>query len=420
MKSADVDVVIVGAGLAGLSCARHLMKNGLSFSVFEGDERIGGRIKTDRLDGFLLNHGFQVLQTAYPEARRQLNYNRLELKPFAPGAMVRVAGKFYRVSDPRRRPWDIWSTLTAPIGTLADRLRMSRLASNACHGSVSDLFQQSDMPTFEYLQSKKISDKMIARFFKPFFGGVCLDPDIQASSHVFNYVLRVFAEGDVALPSQGMGAIAKQLAEDLPKDRIKTGTKVESIQTGTAVLTSGQSITCRAIVLATEGPETMRLLEKSASIVSQGEHCLYFAAKEPPIKEPYLMLNGETTGMINSVTVPSIVAPSYAPAGEALISVVLIGHLSLDSRDVESVVRKELTHWFGPAVNAWHHLKTYCIEHALPAQPPPIPDPTVPTKPAKPGIYICGEYGSVPGIQWAMLSGRHAAESVLRASGYHR
>ncbi len=414
MNSNNVDVVIVGAGLAGLTCARHLMQHRVPFVAVEADERIGGRLKTDGVEGFLLNHGFQVLQTAYPEARRQMDYARLELKSFAPGAIIRVAGKFYRISDPRRRPRDIWSTLTAPIGTFADRLRMIRMISSACHGSVSDLFQHPDMPTLEFLRSKGISEQMIDRFFKPFFGGVCLDPEIQASSRVFKYVLRVFAEGDVALPSRGMGAIADQLAEDLPPGAVRTGNKVESIHSGSAVLTSGQSIKCRAVVVATEGPESLRLLGKPASIVSQGEHCLYFAAEKAPINAPYLILNGETTGRINSVTVPSIVAPSYAPTAEALISVVLIGQLTLDNDAAESAVRKELTDWFGPAVDQWRHLKTYRIKHALPAQAPPMPDPTVSTKPVSPGIYVCGEYGSVAGIQWALLSGRHAAEALTK------
>jgi phytoene dehydrogenase-like protein len=407
MKLTDVDVVVVGAGLAGLSCARHLMNRSVSFIILEADDRIGGRLKTDVLDGFLLNHGFQVLQTAYPEARRQLDYHRLELKPFAPGAIIRAAGKFMRVSDPRRRPRDIWSSLTAPVGTFADRLRMLRIASSARRGSISNLFQSPDMTTLEYLQSQGISEKMID-FFKPFFGGVCLDPEIQASSNVFKYVLRVFAEGDVALPGQGMEAIASQLAEDLPEATIRTGTRVESIHPGGAVLTSGQTLKCRAVVLATDGPETLRLLGKSASM------CLYFAAPIAPINDPYLILNGEGTGVINSITFPSVVATSYAPAGEALISVVLIGHLALDDKTAESLVRKELTEWFGSVVEKWRHLKTYRIPHALPAQPPPIPDPTVPAKPMKPGIYVCGEYQSVPGIQWALLSGRHAAEALIK------
>ena len=417
MKSADVDVVVVGAGLAGLSCAKHLMNNSVSFVVLEADQRIGGRLKTDALDGFLLNHGFQVLQTAYPEARRQLNYRRLELKPFAPGAMIRMGGRFFRVADPRRRPQDIWSSLTAPIGTFTDRLRMIRMASSAKRGSVSSLFQSPDMTTLEFLHSQGISEKMIERFFKPFFGGVCLDPGIQASSRVFKYVLRVFAEGNVALPGQGMGAIVSQLAEGLPQEAIQIGTRVESIHPGGAVLTSGQTIKCRAVVLATEGPQTLRLLGKPASIVSQGEVCLYFAAPNAPIKDPYLILNGEGTGLINSLSVPSIVAPSYAPAGEALISVVLLGHLALDDRSAESVVREELTDWFGPVVKEWRHLKTYRIEHALPAQPPPMPDPTLSAKPVMPGVYVCGEYQSVPGIQWALLSGRHVAEAVIKELG---
>jgi phytoene dehydrogenase-like protein len=390
------------------------MNRNVSLIVLEADDRIGGRLKTDVLDGFLLNHGFQVLQTAYPEARRQLDYHRLELKSFAPGAIIRVAGKFKRVSDPRRRPRDIWSSLTAPVGTFADRLRTIRMASSARRGGVSNLFKSPDMTTLEFLQSEGVSEKMIERFFKPFFGGVCLDPAIQASSRVFKYVLRVFAEGDVALPAQGMAAIASQLAEDLPKEAIRTETRVESIHPGGAVLTSGQTLKCRAVVLATDGPETLRLLEKPASMVSQGELCLYFAAPKAPINDPYLMLNGEGTGVINSLTVPSLVAASYAPAGKALISVVLIGHLALDDKTAESVVRKELTEWFGPEVEKWRHLKTYRIQHALPAQPPPMPDPTVPIKPVKPGIHVCGEYQSVPGIQWAMLSGRHAAEAVIK------
>jgi phytoene dehydrogenase-like protein len=417
MKSADVDVVVVGAGLAGLSCAKHLMNNSVSFVVLEADQRIGGRLKSDVLDGFILNHGFQVLQTAYPEARRQLNYRRLELKPFAPGAMIRMGGRFFRVADPRRRPQDIWSSLTAPIGTFTDRLRMIRMASSAKRGSVSSLFQSPDMTTLEFLHSQGISEKMIERFFKPFFGGVCLDPGIQASSRVFKYVLRVFAEGNVALPGQGMGAIVSQLAEGLPQEAIQIGTRVESIHPGGAVLTSGQTIKCRAVVLAAEGPQTLRLLGKPASIVSQGELCLYFAAPNAPIKDPYLILNGEGTGLINSLSVPSIVAPSYAPAGEALISVVLLGHLALDDRSAESVVREELTDWFGPVVKEWRHLKTYRIEHALPAQSPPMPDPTLSAKPVMPGVYVCGEYQSVPGIQWALLSGRHVAEAVIKELG---
>jgi phytoene dehydrogenase-like protein len=417
MKFTDVDVVVVGAGLSGLSCARHLMQNNVSFIVLEADQRIGGRMKTDVVDGFLLNHGFQVLQTAYPEARRQLDYRRLELKPFAPGAIIRVAGKFQRVSDPKRRPQDLWSSLTAPIGTFADRLRMIRMALGVRRGSVSNLFQGPDMTTLEFLQAQGISEKMIQRFFKPFFGGVCLDPEIQASSRVFRYVLRVFAEGDVALPGQGMRAIANQLAEDIPEDAIRTGARVESIHAGDAVLTTGQSIKSRAVVLATEGPETARLLGKSVSIVSHGELCLYFAAKEAPISAPYLILNGEGIGVINSLTVPSIVATSYAPVGQALISVVLLGQLGLDNRTVESVVRKELTGWFGSAVDDWRHLKTYRILHALPEQLPPMPDPTAAVSLIKPGIFACGEYGSVPGIQWALLSGRHAAEAVVKELG---
>ena len=390
------------------------MQDDIPFLILEADQRLGGRLKTDNQSGFILNHGFQVLQTAYPEARRVLDFERLGLGLFAPGAIIRIDGKFHRVADPGRRIKDLWSTLSAPIGTLGDRLRMVRLALNVRRETPSRIFQNPDGPTIEFLRSEGFSEKIIQRFFKPFFAGVCLDPEIRTSSRVFRYIFRIFAGGDVALPGRGMAAIVDQLKADLPPDRIRTGARVESIRPEGAVLESGETIDGSAVVLATEGPETARLAGTTMPGGSRGELCLYFGAKIPPIDEPYLILNGNGSGWVNSLTVPSIVAPTYAPAGQHLISVVVIGHLDADDAAAEAVVRRELTGWFGPAVADWHHLKTYRIRHALPAQPPPISDPAIGPVTAKPGIYICGEYGSVPGIQWALLSGRRAAEAVLK------
>jgi len=414
MKIPDKKVIIVGAGLAGLACARRLLQAGIPFLILEADRRIGGRLKTDNLNGFILNHGFQVLQTAYPEARRVLNYDRLGLKPFAPGAIIRIDGRFHKIADPWRYPRELWHTLSAPIGTMADRLRIIRLALNVRRGRPSRIFKEQDLPTMEFLKSKGFTEKIIRRFFKPFFAGVCLDPEINASSRVFQYIFRIFAEGDVVLPGEGMAAIAAQVMDDLPPDRIRSGVRVKSIHPGGAVLVSGETIDGCAVVLATEGPETARLLGAPQNMASRGELCLYFTAKNPPIAEPYLILNGDGTGWVNSLTVPSMVAPTYAPAGQHLISVVVIGHRSADNATAEATVRRELTEWFGAEVSDWRHLKTYRIAHALPEQPPTMPDPTVRSAAKKPGIYVCGEYGSVPGIQWALLSGRQTAEQVLK------
>jgi phytoene dehydrogenase-like protein len=414
MKNPRSDVIIVGAGLAGLACARHLNDAGIPFVILEGGRRIGGRIKTDQVDGFLLDHGFQVLQTAYPEARRTLDYERLELKPFGPGAIIRTGNKFHVIADPRRRPRNLWSSATAPIGTVADRLRMIKLASKVRRAGVADLFQSPEMSTPEYLRAEGFSEKIIDTFFRPFFSGISLDPKIEVSSRVFQYIFRIFAEGDVCLPARGMGAIPAQLVENLPDHSIRSAARVQSIHEAGVELTSGERINGRMVVLATEGPETARLLGSKPAIQSHGELCLYYAAEAPPVEQPFLVLNGDRTGWINSLTVPSLVAPSYAPPGQTLISVVVIGRHAVDEVSVETAVRGQLTAWFGARVQDWRHLKTYRINHALPAQPPPMPNPTIAAASPEPGIFICGEYNSVPGIQWAMLSGRLAAEAVLQ------
>ena len=136
---------------------------------------------------------------------------------------------------------------------------MARLALNVRRGGSDGIFAKPDMPTIEFLRSQGFSARIINRFFKPFFAGVCLDPDIQASSRVFNYIFRIFAEGDVALPGQGMGAIPEQLAEMMPQGSIRTGARVESIYQSKVVLSSGEKVKGQAVVLATEGPEKARL-----------------------------------------------------------------------------------------------------------------------------------------------------------------
>lgn len=415
MNSTNVEVIIVGAGLAGLSCAHRLQAENRDIVLLEASGRIGGRVKTDVVEGFLLNHGFQVLQTAYPQAQRLLDYAALGLRAFAPGAIFRVDGRFHAVADPRRAPRYLVSTLSAPIGTLNDRLRMARLAHRLARGGLPAIFCAPDASTPDFLRSEGFSDRMIERFFKPFFSGVCLDPEIQVSSRAFRYIFSMFAMGDVSIPALGMEAIPKQIGSTIEPERFRFGSKVQAVREGGVTLETGEELSCRKVVLAVEAPEVERLLGIPPRTVSRGESCLYFSAAEPPFREPFLVVNAEGRGLINNLCVPSQVAPTYAPTGRSLISVTVIGQPIKSKEDLEHAVRDQLGEWYGRSVRRWDLLRIYSIPHALPDQPTPAPDPAAAVGELRPGIVVCGEYGSLPSIQWALLSGRLAAEAVLAA-----
>jgi phytoene dehydrogenase-like protein len=385
----------------------------VSFRLLEASNRIGGRVKTDRVDGFLLDRGFQVLQTAYPVARRTLINYPLRLKRFPPGVTIHRDNRLYTLADPRRCPKYFWETMTAPVGTLTDRLRVLKLARTVCSGSDESLFKEPESTAMTFLKASGFSEKMIRSFFIPFFGGVCLDPQIRASSRVLQYVFRMFATGDAALPENGMEEIPRQISRTIPTEQILTGVRVDRVAEGKVVLENGREWRARAVVLATEGPEVQRLLGRPDPNGSVGETSLYFSTNQPPVKVPFLVLNGDGNGPINNVAFPSMVSMAYAPPGQHLVSVVVLGLPSVDAAGVESQVRAQLGEWFGPMVRRWRHLKTYLIRHALPQQFPPTSDPTVPPPPVGPGIFVCGEYGSLAGIQWATLSGHRTAETVL-------
>ncbi len=417
MTPTDKPVIIIGGGISGLACARHLHTRGIPVRVLEAGSRLGGRIRTDLKGGFRLDRGFQVLQTADPEARRTLDYRRLELRTFAPGAMIRIRGRLYTLADPLRRPGALLDTITAPIGSLADRVRLLGLAWRVTRGSLETLFQQPEATAMEFLQAAGFSEAMIQRFFVPFFGGVCLDPRIRASSRVLQYVLRMFAAGEAALPAAGMEQIPRQLIAGLPGDCFQTGVSARRIIRNGVALDDGTRLPARALVVATHAPETSRLLDLPPGGASVAETCLYFAADRANWHSAYLMLNGDGDGLINNIAIPSMVSSQYAPAGKSLISVVLLGNPDLSDESLVRRVRAELGDWFGREVDRWAHLETYRIAHALPDQSPPTPNPYRLESPRLPGTFTCGEYENLPGIQWALLSGRYAAEAVRQYLG---
>jgi phytoene dehydrogenase-like protein len=256
---------------------------------------------------------------------------------------------------------------------------------------------------------------MIDRFFRPFLGGVFFDRELRVSSRMFEFGFRMFSSGETALPAQGMGAIPGQIASLLPAAALRLNSRVESIQDRSVILSSGEKITAGAVVLATEGPETARLLGEEKRPGSRSTTCVYFAADEPSLDEPLLVLNGEGQGPVNSLAIPSLVAPAYAPPGQSLIAATIIGLPPLNDGQLDEAVRSQLSGWFGPKVSAWRHLRTYWIRHALPTQVPPLPDPTGPVYPVRPGLYVCGEYANPASLQWAMACGRKAAEAVIEA-----
>lgn len=408
---ADSNVLIVGGGIAGLACAQHLAEAGVSCRILESSDKAGGRVRTDEVDGFLLDRGFQVLLTAYPDARQLLDYDDLQLAKFEPGALVRYRGKFHRFVDPWRRPRHLLSTAVSPVGSLSDKIRVARLRRHVSRCSLDELYEREESGTLDVLRKRGFSEAVISRFFRPFLGGVFLDPALETSSRMFEFVFRMFAVGDAAIPGRGMGAIAEQMSRSLPPGTVETEKTVESIDKQTVRLESGESIRTRQVVVACEAPAAARLLGEER-VIGRSVACVYFAAEQSPVKDPILVLNGEGRGPINNLCVPSQVSSSYAPRGQSLISATVLE--PYDQGQLEDAVRGQLVDWFGKAANGWRHLRTYDIPFALPNQSPPALSPVEKDSRRADGLVVCGDYLDTASIQGAMASGRRAAEAVLR------
>ncbi len=405
-------VVIIGAGLAGLVCAQDLSSAGIECRILEASDGVGGRVRTDVVDGFQLDRGFQILLTAYPEVQRRLDMDALGLSMFEPGAVIRARGGFHRVADPLRRPQLIPKTMTAPIGTLADKVRLARLVLDVRSHSVPDLLRRADMTTAERLARCGFSSTMIESLWRPLFAGIQLDPDLEVSSRRFDTILKMLAVGATGVPRNGMQAIPAQLASTLPEGTVRLNTHVVSIDNSGVTIDGGERVAARAVVVATDGPAAHRLIGNLVPDPgSRAVACCWFDAPSAPLDGPSLILDGDASGPAKNVVVMSEVQPSYAPAGRALIAAAIPGPDALDP-NVAIRVADQLARWFGSTTGDWQLLRTDVIPHGQPAQLSPL---NVKQRVGYgEGRFVCGDHRDTASIQGAMFSGRRTATAVLR------
>ncbi len=406
---AEVDVVVVGAGLAGLVAARTLVAAGRSVAVLEAGDGVGGRVRTDVVDGHRLDRGFQVLLTDYPELPRHLDLAALDLRTFDPGALVRTDAGFHAVADPFRRPGLALDTVRAPVGSLLDKARMGLLRRRLLRTSARTLLTGPDRPTADALRDAGFSETMVERFFRPLVGGIQLDPELGDSRRMFDVIFRSLARGDSAVPAQGMQAIPDQLAAGLPAGVVHLGTPVADVGAGRVRTADGRTVSAAAVVVATDGPAASRLLGLG-EVGSKPATCVWFGADAAPTDGRLIVLDGTGRGPARNVAVMSNVSPAYAPPGRATIAAAVPG--AADGA-VEPAVRAQLRTWWGPAVDSWAHLRTDVIAHGQPTQRPPF-HPKQPVSLGD-GLFVCGDHRDTASIQGAMYSGRRCAEAVLAA-----
>jgi protoporphyrinogen oxidase len=407
------DVIIVGAGLAGLCCALNLQEAGVDFVLVEAAGDVGGRLRTDAEGGFLFDRGFQVLMSSYPEAARMLDYEALDLRYFDAGCMIFRGGKFHALMDPWRHPSRAWGGVTGGCGNVFDKIRVARLRSRVISPELDTLLARPETTTREALAREGFSDEFLEAFFRPFLGGIFLEDEMATSSRKFHWAFRMFSKGRAAIPAGGMGCIAAQLAARIAPGRLLLNTPVRAVSQGRVRLADGRDLLCAQVVVATDATTAVQLIDGLPEPRFRAVTNLYYSLGSVPMKGPLLLLNGEGRGLVNNLTFMSEVSPRYAPKGRALASVAVIGNPALDDRALDETVRGQLVGWFGMTVGDWKLERIYRIERALPDQSAGALAEI--RRPARlhDWLVVAGDWRNIASINGAMESGRLAAEAVL-------
>lgn len=417
MSQAGTDIAIIGAGLSGLACARELARAGRQCVIFEASDGVGGRMRTDVVDGYRLDRGFQVFLPAYPAARSVLDYEALELRSFLRAVDIFYGGRFHRAADPLHHPFQISRVIRDRVVPWRDRWYALLLRKDIA-GLRSVPREMTETTTESFLRDYGFSSDFIDRFFRPFFGGIFTEKELRTSSRMFVFVFSMFDRGGATLPAKGMQSVPNLLAGAVPPRWIRLNSPVTAVAPREITLDTGEKIQARQIVVATSEEMACRLLPHSGPVkapASRSLTCVYFSADAKTLpSEPVLLLDGEGRGPVNHACILSNVAPDYAPRGKKLVSCSVLGAPS--SSELEGVVREQMTRWFGPGVAAWEHLRTYRIRNAQPEARQLHVGDSVPDPRVAPGIFRCGDYCEDVSINGAILSGKRAAQALLAES----
>jgi phytoene dehydrogenase-like protein len=409
----SVDAVVVGAGMAGLVAAQHLREAGKSVKIIEKGKQPGGRVRTDEVQGFRLDRGFQVLLTAYPEAQRYFDYEALDLRTFDSGALVFQGRRHSRFYNPQRHRDKFVAILRSGLATVRDLTILMRLAARWKRATPAELFQQDQMTTLKYLKLQGFSNTFIDRFLEPFMTGIFLEQGLETPQRMFEFVMKMFSEAPAAIPAMGMGAMADQLAAKLPEGTIVYGEEVRNIRSGSVKTRSGKIFEAPIIIMATDPTNMLRNFVEEhqpyRSVVN-----LYFSADRAPFSDKLIALNYGGSRWVNNLAVLTNLSPKLAPEGKHLISVCVVRDTELGERDLQKLVKSELSQAFGPEVQDWQHLRSYFISRALPS--PSLFDMELEDQDViyQNGIYLAGDYLLNGSLQAALYSGRRAAEVALK------
>jgi hypothetical protein len=396
------DVVVVGAGLAGLAAAHHLCAAGLRVRVLEASDGVGGRVRTDVVGGLLLDRGFQLYNPGYPEGQRMLDHDALDLRPYVAGVVVALGGRRHRVADPLRQPSWALSSALAPVGSPLAKARFAAYALRAARRPVAAQLAEPDTTLRLALARDGVRGPVVERLLRPFLAGTFGEDALTTSRRFADLVLRSFVRGTPSLPARGMGAIPAQLADRLPAGVVELGSPVHDVR----------GLGARAVVVATDAVAAERLTGVPAPR-SHGLSTYYHLAPDPPSDLAALHVDGDRDGPVVNTSVISNVVPGYAGGRGHLVSSSVLG--TEVGRDDERLVRAQLSTVYGCDTRAWELVATYPVPGALPALDPPL-EVRRPVR-VRDGLYVAGDHRDTSSQQGALVSGRRAAAAVLEDLG---
>ena len=420
-------VIIVGGGVAGLVAARELYRAGVPVRVFEAETEIGGRIRSHRTDdGFLVDRGFQILLSGYPGLQRQADLDALGARPFDSGAQVWTGRRLVPLKNPLRHPAGILRDFTNPVFGIRDKLRLARWGAQMVAApwttAAEAAIASPDQSALEALRAYGFSDAFIDRFARPFWGGIALDPSLSFSAGIVRFTTKMFLVGDAVLPREGVGALPRAIARDLPHGAIQTGTPVDALTFEdtrvVGVRVEGEEIDASVVIVATDPPAAKALTGIDA-IPTDPVGCVtvFLATQQDPGIGRFLTIDGTGKQPVNHIAPVSAVQPSYAPEGEHLLAAVLLGDAPLTRGAEENgrVAAQSAGEMLG--VSDLRVVDVVDVPFSLYRQVPGIhrrlPDATTGVV----GLYLASDATVDASSNGAIMSGEDAARAVRMQLG---